>query len=65
MSIKAEDPDKVNKIVNSKGQVEKFRDMYGQHLRELEAEGVLQINEGGVEWDESAGGALREKLPER
>ena len=65
MSIKAEDPDKVNKIVNSKGQVEKFRDLYTPHLRELEAEGVLQINEGGVEGDESAGGALREKLPER
>ena len=45
----AEDPKKVQKLVNSKGQLDRFKSLYEQQLRSLQNMGVLSVQKNVVE----------------
>lgn len=68
MAAGAEDPEKVNKLVQSPGQMQRFADLYEDSLEDLETQGVLSAMKNGVTWDAAnpkAHQLLWEKLPQR
>lgn len=63
MLLKAEDPQKVNKIVTSSGQLQKFKELYSPYFRVLEEKGVLSFGEESIEWDVTSSETLIKTLP--
>lgn len=70
MQVGAEDPGKINKLVNSPGQLQRFHQMYnGTALQPLVQSGVLSLSsDDRVSWnpkDPAAISHLRQRLPQR
>ena len=68
MSAGAEDPEKVNKLVQSPGQLRRFSRLYMDALADLETQGLLSIENGNLQWDAKnpkAHQQLWQKLPSR
>jgi translocator assembly and maintenance protein 41 len=68
MSAGAEDPEKVNKLVQSPGQLRRFSRLYRDALSDLETQGLLSIENGHLLWDAKnpkAHQLLWQKLPSR
>lgn len=73
MKVGGEDPEKIQKLVQTPGQLDRFHYMYRggdsnvSTLRELESTGLLSMGDGGLQWDPldiSSRTQLIKKLPQ-
>lgn len=74
MRVGGEDPQKIDKLVQAPGQLQRFHDLYSPILKSYETSGLLSVSHsssrnvgGGVNWDSkdpSAISHLRQQLPQ-
>jgi len=74
MKVGGEDPQKIDKLVQAPGQLQRFHDLYGPILKSYETSGLLSVSHsssrnvgGGIDWDSkdpSAMSHLRQQLPQ-
>ena len=63
MKVAAEDPKKIQRLVESSGQLERFQHLYRPILSALESQGNLQRNHDEFFWDKATIPLLQQKLP--
>jgi len=66
MGVGGEDPDKVQKLVHSPGQLDRFHQLYKSPLKQLEQAGIISLSHDRLHWNPTeARQGLRERLPPR
>jgi translocator assembly and maintenance protein 41 len=66
MGVGGEDPDKVQKLVHSPGQLDRFHQLYKSPLQQLEQAGIISLSHDQLHWNPTeARQGLRERLPPR
>ena len=63
MKVAAEDPKKIQRLVESSGQLERFQNLYQPILSGLESQGILQRNHGTLSWEKTSIPLLQTRLP--